>query len=680
MEKHNKRNRKLNMFALLFTGFLLSCTAALVYIGNSLNFREFLNAGRVYDFSGKDLEKSSKSWQYSQEERGYHIQKQKALNKWKVNGTESSWEYLYLQIGELSVPEVETSLYYYNRDGSRIAEQAIRLTQGENIIILEYPELGMYRLGLRLYGVSGGFISIQSMQLREKANGFFPQRFFKIVSVCYLGFLAAYGIFFFLKRRLGWNYCWEAWAGGGLAILQYMYQIFSEGACRRVHGRTGKLQRKNRRRFLLCLFFLWMGAANIAGWLKTADSQRYYMLSVVVFLALIFAHMWEHPLQEINWNKPISLSWIMLWAGVLVSDCFVVSYKVSYGAVMLFACGCFIFVWNNQEKQETLLYEIMQALEIDFWIAVGYCVLFRTKKLAIRYNGIFLGSEEFSMYAVLMLAVFLTKLVRFFPGKVNLWKSVYNVAGAVISLYFVFRASNEGGFIAAGIVLFFFAIKQIRQRREWIGDLGKAIKHWAAAGVVGFLCVCAVHYATKYLPAFLGTEIEYEDEFLISNVSPEEMAAFEELQPGLMEGVVSAQDMEYGMYLKNYLRRIGLFGERGTIKVHRVPADAYSGYVKMAYQYGIFILVPYLILQICMVGKGISGMKKEGKAADIWLLMVAAIFICFCVFGNPENMFGHPLWFCYYVGMGYWFQENKGNIGNKGEKEKNLLEEKDFVV
>ena len=198
--------------------------------------------------------------------------------------------------------------------------------------------------------------------------------------------------------------------------------------------------------------------------------------------------------------------------------------------------------------------------------------------------------------------------------------------------------------------------------------------------MVGFLCVCAVHYATKYLPAFLGTEIEYEDEFLISNVSPEEMAAFEELQPGLMEGVVSAQDMEYGMYLKNYLRRIGLFGERGTIKVHRVPADAYSGYVKMAYQYGIFILVPYLILQICMVGKGISGMRKEGKAADIWLLMVAAIFICFCVFGNPENMFGHPLWFCYYVGMGYWFQENKGNIGNKGEKEKNLLEEKDFVV
>lgn len=678
MDKNNKRIRKLNRFVLLFAGLLISCMAALMHIGDSLNFCEFLDAGRVYDFSGKDLKKSSRSWQYSQEEHGYRIQKQKALNKWKIDGKESAWEYLYLQIGELSVPEVETSLYYYNRDGSRVGEQSIRLMQGENVIILEYPELGMYRIGLRLYGISGGFISIQSMQLREKANGFFWQRFLKIVTVCYLGFLAAYAIFFYLKRRLGWNFPWGAWSGACLATLQFTYQVFGEGICRKVYGRTGKQQRKNRRRFLWCMFFLWMGAANIAGWLGTSDSQRYYMLSVIFFLVLVFAHMWEHPLQEVNWNKPISLSWVFLWAGVLVSDCFHASYKVGYGAVLLLVCGCFIFVWNSQKKQETLLYEIMQALEIDFGIAVAYCMLFRTKKLTIRYNGIFRDSEEFSMYAVLMLAVFLAELARHFPGKRSLRKFTYYLSGAAISLYFVIRASNESGFIAAGLVLLLFAIRQIRGRREWIREMGRAVKHGAVAGIVGFLCVCAVHYATKYLPAFLGTEIEYEDEVFISNVSPEDMVAFEALQPGLMEGAVSAQDMEYRMYLKNYHRRLGLFGQRETVKVRRAPVDPYSGYVQMAYQYGIFIIIPYLVLQICMLTKGIASIRRNGcKAADMWLLMVTVVFICFCIFGNPENMFGHPLWFCYYIGAGYWFQ---GNIGKKGKIEKNMTEEKDFVV
>lgn len=660
MDKNSRRNRKLNRFAILFAGCLLSCMVALMYIGGSMNFREFLDAGRVYDFSRKDLAKSTRSWQYSQEEEGYFIQKQKALNKWKIDGTESAWEYLYLQIRELSVAEVETLIYYYSKDGIRVAEQAVQLTQGENVVVLEYPELGMYRMGIKLCGISGEFISIQSMQLREKANGFSTQRFLKIVAICYLGFLVMVCMSIYLKRRLHWKSRWKAWGGAWLGILQFVYRVFSEGLCREVYGRTTNFQRKNRRRFLFCLLFLWMGTANIVGWLSKADSQRYYMIFVISFLVLILVHMWEHPLHEVNWKKPISWAWLWLWLAAMVSDSIVVSHKTGYGAVMLFVCGSFIFVWNNQRKQETVIYEMMQALEIIFGIAVIYCMLFRTKKLTIRYNGVFHNSEEFAMYAVLMLAVFLAECARLFQGKGNLRKSIYYLSGAGISLYFVIRASDEYGYIAAGAVLFLFAIRQIKCKGEWKRNIREIIRHGVIAGTVGFLCVCTVHYATKYLPAYLGTEIEYEDELFISNVTPEEMVAFEELQPGLMDGVVSAKDMEYHMYTKNYLRRIGLFGKRGMVKVHRVSVDAYNGYVQIAYQYGIFILIPYLVLQVCMITKGISGIRKESKVTDMWLFMVTIVFLCFCMFGNPENAFGHPLWFCYYVGMGYWFQGKEG--------------------
>ncbi|MCI8483828.1 MAG: hypothetical protein HFH41_05765 [Lachnospiraceae bacterium] len=671
MEKNNRKNKKLNIFILLFGGFLLCYMAATMYIGGSLNFREFLSAGRVYDFSQKELKISSGSWQYSEADQGYWIQKQRALHKWGIDGTQSAWGYLYLQVKELSAPSAEMHIYYFNRNGDRVAEQGVWLTQGKNVIALERPDVGMYKIGLRLLGMKGGFISIKSMQLREKGNGFFLQRFIKIMAVAYTGFLAACGCLLLLKKRMKWKFPWQKWREGWLETLQFAYRIFLEGLCKKIHDKITAGQRVYLRKLLFCLLFLWMTTAELMGWLGNEAVERYYLLSFSAIVILIGILMWEKKLSYVNWNHHLSLAWIWLWIGTLLVDWFVTSKIKYHGCVMLLACGCFIFLWNNRKGPESILYEIMQALEIDFIIATIFCMLFRTKKLTIRYNGFFNSSEYFAMYAVLMLAVFLTEIDRMIRRKESLKKYVAYVTGAAVSLYFLLRASNESGYAAAGGILIIFVIRQILERKEWFGQLHIVFRNGTIAGLIGILCVCGVHFSTKYLPAFLGTEIEYQHETLISNVSREEMKKFEALQPGLMKAK-SYQDQEYGIKWKNYIRRLGLNGKRGRLMVNRRRTTAYNGYIQMAYQYGFFILLPYVVIQICMIIKGVSFLKR--RSTDMWLFMVTTIFVCFCLLGNVENDFWHPLWFCYYIGMGYWFVDKVNGEERIGDIEKGILE------
>ena len=160
MRKAKIRNRKYkiwNLFLLLTAGLLVCYMVTTMYIGGSVNIREFLSSGRVYDFTQKDLRESSKNWQYSQEEDGYWIQKQKALNKWKIDGSQSSWSFLYLTIDEMSMPGMETHIIYYNRAGEKVIEQTEVLTPGENVIVLQYPGVHMYCMGLRIYGAKGQY-------------------------------------------------------------------------------------------------------------------------------------------------------------------------------------------------------------------------------------------------------------------------------------------------------------------------------------------------------------------------------------------------------------------------------------------------------------------------------------------------------------------------------------------
>lgn len=697
-KRRNTRYKKIKIFTILLTGFLLCYAAVMMYIGGSVNIRELLSSGRVYDFSREELQSSSRNWQYSEEEQGYWIKKNSALKKWKIEKKATGWCFLYITVKEMSQEAMDIRIIYYNKAGGKVIEQPHTLTKGENIIILQYPGEELYRMGIRIYGGKDQFLSIQSMQLRENALGFSMRRFGKLMAVSYLGFLVVLAVFWLIRKRYldiprnidrtvaqkqhNKGICLEELQGGAISdyqaeknnrgncleALQEIYQILIEDVCKWVHHRTVPKGREVSRKLLWCFLFLWMIAANLLGWCTDGQAHRYYMLSLSMIFLMIAVLAWERPLCYLNWKNPLCLAWLWLWIGTLLSDVFVVSDYKWHGIPMLLACGILIFVWNNMKYPRKMIAEISWALEVDFGIAVLFCMIYRTKKLAVCYNGIFPDSQQFSMYTALMLAVFLVEISGLTGEKKLFKKSVWPITGAALSLFFLQRAGSRSGFAAAAVLLGIFAVWNFCNRKNWLWEWKIVAVGGLKAGIIAFLCVCVVHVSTKYLPETLGTEWNFEQEHLVSNLQPEQMADFDALQPGLMKDVQSVKDTDYSMYWKNYIRRFGLTGSNREIRLRRESIPSDNTYIQMMYRYGIFILIPFLLLQISLIWNGIKQFKK-GTREDMWVFMIGAVFLCFCFVTDADVPAGHPLWFCYYAGVGYWFhsygQKDSGRVKGK---------------
>ena len=83
-------------------------------------------------------------------------------------------------------------------------------------------------------------------------------------------------------------------------------------------------------------------------------------------------------------------------------------------------------------------------------------------------------------------------------------------------------------------------------------------------------------------------------------------------------------------------------------KVSRVKTAAYNGLIEMAYRYGIFALIPYVL----MIYVAIRYVWKEKK---FLMLAVVAAFSLTMIVQNVELPFANPLWILFYIGMGMWF-------------------------
>lgn len=500
-----KRQSKLKIFICLLTGFLLCVMVTMMYIGRKVNFKEFSSAGRVYDFSQKQLKESGRKWQYDAQAGVYRIQGNKSGRKFLIDGSVSSWGYLYINVDTMSLPSMEAGIVYRDRNDKVILEQPIILVPGENTIVLD-ENVPMYRMGIKLYNADGQFISFYSMQLRQEASGFLPGRIVKIFAVSYGGFLAVVVLLWVwrlkrpVRRRKGKL---SDETGKWVSCLQYAYRLLLEDTARNISNKFG-IKRKNFwRKLLFCFLFLWIVLGNVNDWFVKIPQYKCTVLVSSIILVVIAIFCWEGPrgiikrkdilevpwLRLISWKTPVALSWLCLWIWTMISDVTALTSLHFAGYAMVFGCGLLIYAWNNMESPSKLLYEMMEALEIDFGVAVLYCMVCRTKKLAIQYNGIFKSSEEFSAYSLLMLAVFMVEIDGLLISGKRWYEYFRNITGAAVALFFVIRAGNTTGYVAAALVLGIFVIRELCRGREERRKWKKVLLRCVSAGIAAFCVV-----------------------------------------------------------------------------------------------------------------------------------------------------------------------------------------------
>lgn len=655
---------KSQKFMIVLVAILISVMLVMMRMGGSVNFNEFMSADRVYDISPTELQKESSTWSYDKEKKGYWLLSDKASIRYYLDGNEQVWNYLYITVNRLSTESLEGMLKFYNKDGEKAAEQMFALTKGKNMIVLD-GDIPMKKLGIVISDAQGQFISISAIQIRTTPSWFTIPHFLKLFVPIFVVIMAVLLIFvrlgrkFYRKKPIEENNVL-------VDIIQNGIQVSGDFFGSRIGGRLSQEQRKTMRRFLFSALFVWMLVGNVAGWLDDLEGYRFHILICAVLLLVISFVSWEKPLEKQLWRKPIIVSWLWIWFGMLLCDFFVVKkVESAAGHAMLFSGLVFIFFWQNIRRPERILYDLIASLEITFLIGTLFCMFFRMKKPAIDYHGMFQSAEELSMYGVLMSVVFFTEInwliEKNFDRSVqrNRKRQFYlclkNVLGAGASLFFILRSNHMPGIVAYLLISILFTVKALGTINGDFMKCKKLFIDFAVAVVFAYLCVCVIFVSTKYLPGYLNLDLEYEQEVFLTKLTEEDKELFALQYPGSMKHVQTKDKEKLPVIWQNYARRLNLFGHQGELKVFRRKIPAYSGYLSMAYHDGIFILLPYIMFQLTMLSVAIKGIFPGNKrrTASILFLGIGISNLCFAVCSNTEILWGHPLWLCYYLSVGY---------------------------
>lgn len=645
----------------MLTGLLLALMVAMMCVGNSGSFADFLQAGEVYDFSKETLTKSNDEWIYNAEQQYFEIGVKNAIRRFILDGKEKCWSYLYVNVDKLNASELEAELRYYNSEKERIFEEQIVLRPGVNEIAMQ-STIPVAEIGFNIKDAKGTYISIESMQIREQKADYAPVRFWGAFFLSYVMFIAIWVICSKISDKHKTELK-DSKAKLPGTLLTYVYEhiekFFSVGKPKSVSG----MELGHRLIFAL-LFFLCI-AANVLGWQTDGESYRYYWLgcAVLLLLAGMMCIPDANKKEKVVWKSPVAYAWLALWLGTIISDFFAGGQIHFLGYVMIFAVGFFIYRWNQMERPEQVLGTMMDALEIDFGITILICVLFRPKMLAVQYNGIFKNPEDNAMFALLLVVVLVVEMER--QMRLNRFgvKMILSMIQLALAVYLVLRAENKTGYVVLMVLLVLFLCHGIGAWKQWIAYAKKnagmlLLTLLVTVGVTG-----AFHIGIKYIPEKIGVKIAYEDEEKLSQESRQILEELAWYDAELVQDVVREESIEKKLIQTNYMRKLNLLGNGKALKVFRQKVPAYSGYLYMAYRYGIFILVPFVMYQIIALGIGMKGLRVTDKRKttsqesqrSLLLLGISVIYIGFCLCGNADASLNHPLLICMYLMTGYWF-------------------------
>lgn len=652
----NYKNEKSLFVALL--GCTICLMFTLMYLGGFKSLTYFLGSEAIYDFPETDMIKNAKGWEYHEEENGYYIVKNNAVNKYRVDRYVRTWKYLYLTISNCSVSEVHAILEYYDKEKNILKEQPIVIYNGENEIELD-ETIEIYRIGIRIRDAKGIFFSMNSMEIRSEKAGFSWQKFYECMGMSLLicGCVIFMGYSVRKKYVNTENYALEK-NTGLLYILQSLYVLQGNIVGKKAIQKCRKIDRKVTVEILLCVFFAWILFFEIMGWTK-GESYRYFSLGCAVILFACGCLLWKKEWKNTGVMSSVLKSWYGLWIMMALSDVFKEDGEKFFSYVMTFSAGFFIFAYNQRFKADAVICLFLRALEIDYVLVVLFCVFFRPKIITVYYNGICRRPEDFAMYALLIFALFVWKIYGLIDNDASYLQWIGYGMGAASALYFVLRS----GGVVAKIALILVAITYLYGCVYiWVKKRGGFRYRWKqilTAIVFSFLCVVVIHISVKYLPDILQTTVVFEDEQLVSVLPEDELQLYQQMFPITLENVTSKDTINVMGSWKNYARMMGLYGNATQIYRNSEPVQAYNGYLDLMYHYGIFAVIPFVLYQI--YGFCISLKKCRRffgkKNPYIFVLCVNIIFTVFCVFGNASVNFGNIAVWCYFLFNGVYFKE-----------------------
>lgn len=650
--------KSINIIYLIFS--LITCFSITIMLTTgTFGLQPFAKVGKVYDLSTKKIQESLTEWSYDDEENRYYIPNNSSIERFKLSKQLNNWNFCYIDLDDLSKENIEGEFVYFNNDNP-VNSEKFSLNLGKNIVKLK-SDIPFNRIGILILNAEGEYLSINSIQMRDSVlrytNEKFVRNFFCIFFLINILFL--FLKYFYKQLKLKMNYDYYCLIDN----IQYVFILFFNDFPNFINRYILKRNINKIRVSLFSLLFTYMIIANIKGISLNMDFYRFHVLiisTVIIFISLISI---ESNLKKIKWNQ-LGGTWVVFSVFMCLSDLFIEKDYPFTGYVFIIVFGFLIFVWNQMNEPEIIIDNIISALKILYPISVIYCLLFREKKLAVLYNGLFSSPEEFAIYSLLMVCVFTTEIDSAIRDNKNTGAYLKNIVGVLCAYYFILRAGFIPSVVGATIAivalmikaLFFFAHKKC--------IISNIIFKCVKSLFIGAIIVMGIHIGTKSLPIVFNLSIQYENDVFETNKPKEIVQALNSEMPEVLEGVQHKDDLELSIIQKTYFRNIGIIGNSHKAKVFGKETPAYSGYIEIAYKYGVFALGAYILFQLYCICFGLykyvqstkkNKAYKRGRDYDFLVFIISIAFVCNCIYGNIEYPFNSLLWLLFYLLPGYWF-------------------------
>lgn len=646
MKKPWNPNKKIN-FIVVVWAVLFSYIVTNLVLSPQLQQERLLAAGQIYEVRHASLTKSSATWIYDEQQELYTIvgdDAKKSYGKWNEA---VDWKCLYLKLDKLNRDSVGWVFKAYDAEKNVVGQQIISLHNGENWIAMDI-NVPFQSFSIQILGAQGLQFQIEKMILLEEV----PQKKLGILLFAAILLLIMLGYMLIQKKSTAGKE-----RGRYLRKLgdfqQFCCALLGNGICFSI-GRKLTSQKKNRVRTALfaCLFLymIWVYDANCY---ISNSCYRYHCLVVAAVLLLVTVISKEQRLVAGKNYSKTACWWYAFWTIACISD-FIVSKRLKFtGWMMLAVVGLFCMVWRQMQQPQQIWWNMLHAVEIIAAAGVIYNIICRPKYDGLLYNGYMTSAADFAMFSGFVWMLFLIDIYQCLRDKAFGRRMIFCVCGAAVSALQILLSGKVIVILFAAVFGVFILVAAAADKQKLLNFSRKQFLLYMGLAVV----VVVIYYlGVKKLPWILGTFVQYTKERYETNKDASVIAILAQSGNEVYQKVECQSIKEQLLIWKSYLWEINLFGHKlPNMKIWNKQYNAGNHVLQILYRYGIFAVLPYVMLFVTAAKQQIENCRKHWKnlqMEEVLSVGVLGFFVLVGCFGNLEYPYYQPAWLFVYLLIG----------------------------
>lgn len=649
LEKRKKRSNDFIPVCVLL-GILVSAMVAAMLVSRKFDLDCFYSRGD-YEIKNQTqiMISMSQNITYDTEISSMRIQDEEAF--FLITSFEQVWNYLNLRLTRMNCDSLTANIEMYDIEGKMFQSEEIQLKEGNNLISLPSQELSQIRIVfLNQLGKSYYLkkVEVAENKWSDPTGSFFI--FFVAILILYAAMCRV------LYRKTRFGRCMTVYPF--IEGMQKVWCRLSEKYIEKKGTISKSMSRKIRIVCFLEILLIMMYMVKFCDYHNTS-TFKIIIGSTCFFMAIAsFANL-ERKTVILDWNITVVKSWTWLCICMCISD-FVVSKKIGYTGYWLFFIYTFFFwTWQNMEEPLDVIRDLIVAFEIAFLMAVFYCLAFQPITEGFSYVGIARNPNILGQYMALAWAIGLGLLFEEGRCEGKFWRLILLELQLAVSSYFAWISQCRSAILAMG-GCFLITIMVVLKRRVFTGKKILGL-------LLGLALWVPVWYGADYIIHTNSFEINIEEDshtqqFELKEIGKAKVYAKDGHSNKFINKWNTATSLDdytsgrLGIYLE-YIKNMNLWGHKTNRKVLGTSIGAHNMLLTIAYRYGLFSLIPYVLVLWSMLKGSIKRMRVSVDGKERYLLLILnAVFctlVCFSLDDIEQPMRYIP-WFFMYILIGFF--------------------------